>query len=439
VRRLRRVAFIAVFRDALPMAQEDPLALGSSIATAKRLELPRLPVLGWSAFSGPRRSTIPSILDRDDICFTTSGRAAIALALRALRIGRGDRVLVPTYHCPTMVAPIVAVGAEPVFFPIDATGAPIVDGLHDDRMRGVRAMIAAHYFGLPQPMAAVRRFCDERGIALIEDCAHALFGQSDERPVGRWGDFAIASLTKFLPVVDGGCLVPSGGLADLPSLRKQSMAIQLKSLANAVELGARHRRLPGVQALLNGVFSATSAVRGRREDSPLRATSRTERDIAGKWLADFAPGSNFDCQASSWTRRIAQHAHRERIVAARRRNYARLAQLVAHISGTRALRPTLPENAAPYVFPLWVERPERVYQSVRAAGIPVFRWDEIWPGVPQIPGDRGIEWATSVFQLGCHQDLHSDDLVAMANALAGIMARESSESMVSVGHAVSTA
>ncbi|MHB8494804.1 MAG: DegT/DnrJ/EryC1/StrS family aminotransferase [Casimicrobiaceae bacterium] len=421
------------------MTQGPPSSPGSSIATAKRLELPRLPVLGWSAFSGPSRSTIPSILDRDDICFTTSGRAAIALALRALRIGRGDRVLVPTYHCPTMVAPIVAVGAEPVFFPIDATGAPIVDGLGDDRMQGVRAMIAAHYFGLPQPMATIRRFCDEWGIALIEDCAHALFGQSDGRPVSRWGDFAIASLTKFLPVVDGGCLVPFGGLADLPALRRQSMPIQLKSLANAVELGARHRRLPGVQALLNGAFSAAAAVRGRLEDSPLRPTAPAERAIASKWLADFAPGSNFDCQASSWTRWIAQHAHRERMVAARRRNYARLAQLVAHIPGTRALRPTLPENAAPYVFPLWVDRPERVYQSVRAAGIPVFRWDELWPGVPQIPGDHGLEWATSVFQLGCHQDLQSDDLVAMANALAGIMARGSSEPMRPVGHAVPTA
>ena len=255
------------------MTQEAPLSPGSSIATARRLDLPRLPVLGWSAFSGPKRSTIPSILDRDDICFTTSGRAAIALALRALGIGRGDRVLVPTYHCPTMVAPILAVGAEPVFFPIDATGAPIVEGLHDDRMQGVRAMIAAHYFGLPQPMATVRRFCDERGIALIEDCAHALFGQSDDRPVGRWGDFAIASLTKFLPVVDGGCLVPSGGLADLPPLRRQSMAIQLKSLANALELGARHRRLPGVQALLNGVFAAAAAIRRRPEDSRLRASA----------------------------------------------------------------------------------------------------------------------------------------------------------------------
>ena len=381
----------------------------------------------------------PSILDRKDICFTTSGRAAIALALRALGIGRGERVLVPTYHCPTMVAPIVAVGAEPVFFPIDATGAPIVDGLQDDRMQGVRAMIVAHYFGLPQPMAKVRRFCDERGIALIEDCAHALFGESDGLPVGRWGDFAIASLTKFLPVVDGGCLVPSGGLADLPGLRRQTTAIQLKSVANAIEIGVWHRKLPGAQVLLAGIFAAATTLRRRRDDARPGEAAPAERDVARKWLADFAPGSNFDRRASAWTRWIAQHAHRERIVAARRRNYARLAQLVAHIPGTRALQAALPENAAPYVFPLWVERPERVYQSVRAAGIPVFRWDELWPGVPQIPGDHGIEWATGVFQLGCHQDLVSDDLVAMTNALARIMARASSESVPPVEDAVPTA
>jgi dTDP-4-amino-4,6-dideoxygalactose transaminase len=74
-------------------------------------------------------------------------------------------------------------------------------------LSGVRAIVVVHYFGLPQPMTAIRRFCDERTITLIEDCAHALFGKADDQPVGSIGDYAIASLTKFLPTSDGGCLV----------------------------------------------------------------------------------------------------------------------------------------------------------------------------------------------------------------------------------------
>ena len=389
-----------------------------------RLDLPRLPVLGWSTFSGPSHSTLPCILDRDDVLFTSSGRAAIALALRALRIGHGDRVLVPTYHCPTMVAPIVAVGAEPVFFPIDATGAPATAALDDRQMQGVRAMIAAHYFGLPQPMAAIRSFCDDHGIALIEDCAHALFGVSDGRPVGRWGDYAIASLTKFLPVVDGGCLVPSRGIEDMPRLGRQTFASEVKSFANALELGVMHGRVAGLNTLLGGVFTAVSRLRGRRHGPERSESDAAPTDVAGKWLADFAAGSRIGHAASPWTRWIAHHAHRERIVAARRRNYALLARLVAAVPGVRALRPILPEHAAPYVFPLWVDRPETVYQEVRRAGVPVFRWDELWPSSQAPAGEVGLEWATHVFQIGCHQDLRPEDVAAEVEALSRIFEKD---------------
>ena len=390
------------------------------------LDLPRLPALGWSSFAGPRRSALPSILDRDDIRFTTSGRAAIALALRTLGVGAGDRVLVPTYHCPTMIAPVVAVGAEPVFFPIDASGAPVLDNLSASGAAKVRAMIAAHYFGLPQPMAAVRAFCDERGIALIEDCAHALFGRSDGRPVGSWGDCAIVSLTKFLPVVDGGCLACANGLDGVPALGPLPLLARLRSAANTIEIGARYGRLTGANAPLRWLFSAVAAWRRngtvQEPELPIEAPVGTSASHPSeRWLADFAPGSAATSTASGWSRWIARHAHRERIVANRRRNYVLLVEGISEIPGVRALAPALPPDAAPYVFPLWVDHPERIYHKVRKAGIPVFRWDEVWPSRPDLDDDHGRLWATNVFQLGCHQDLAPADIAAMVAALEALI------------------
>ncbi len=133
---------------------------------------------------------MPCLLDSPRLSFTTSGRAAIALALQALGVGSGDRVLVPTYHCPTMVAPAVHVGARPVFYPLRSSGADLAF-LEALDLTGVRAILATHYFGLPQPMAELRRFCDRKGIALIEDCAHALFGvvrRARHRDLGRLCD-----------------------------------------------------------------------------------------------------------------------------------------------------------------------------------------------------------------------------------------------------------
>jgi selenocysteine lyase/cysteine desulfurase len=388
-----------------------------------KLALPRLPVFGWTTFAAARDSRVACILDRPHRLFTSSGRAAIALALRDLRIGAGDRVLVPTYHCPTMIAPVVAAGAEPLFFPIDAAGTPNLEALAKVDLRRVRAMITAHYFGLPQPMSRLRGYCDEHGIALIEDCAHAMFGEADGKPVGSWGDYAIASLTKFLPTTDGGCLIFAREPASLPRLPRRSAADELKIVANTLELGAQHNGLPGLNRTLATAFDIAGKYRSGRngaEAAPLGG--ETANRTAARSLAEFAPASALWCRGSAWSRWIASAAHRQRIVATRQRNYLQLAALSASIPGVRVLWPELPESIVPYVFPLWVASPERSYQRVRRAGIPVFRWDDLWAGVPTIPGDSGIEWAAHVFQLGCHQNLDLDDLALMVDTLRGILA-----------------
>jgi hypothetical protein len=271
-------------------------------------------------------------------------------------------------------------------------------------------------------MARLRSFCDEHDIALIEDCAHALFGMSDGRAVGQWGDYAIASLTKFLPVMDGGCLVAPQGTAGVQDLVPLSTVAELKSFANAVEIGARYGRLFGFSGVLLQLFALASRLRGR----PSEFISETYPSPGApngidKWLTDFESPPRRPRSASWWTRWTVRHAHRARIVALRRRNYAILADLFKDVPGVRALQPVLSESAAPYVFPLEVDRPDAIYMQVRAAGIPVFRWDEVWPGCPTIAGDLGMRWATHVFQIGCHQDLRPTDLADMARVLSALV------------------
>jgi perosamine synthetase len=387
------------------------------------LQLPRLPIFGWDVFRGRKHSSLPCVLDHKNLVFTGSGRAAIALALTTIGIGRGDAVLVPTFHCPTMVSPIIANGAEPIFFPIDDHGTPRLDIVSGMKLDNVRAMLVAHYFGIPQPMALVRQLCDRLGIILIEDCAHAMFGEVDGRPVGKSGHYAIASLTKFLPVTDGGCLLVNVPTGSPSPPQRRSIRDEISSVANAIELGAAYEKLGFLSAPLNGFFTALKRVRSRTRSR----VNRSPRDEVDQPLLDEATeittlNSIKSRGASFWGRWIARAAHRERIVALRRRNYQHWLDEVATIPGTRAMQPFLPDSAAPYVFPLRVDNPEASYLAIRAAGVPIFRWDELWPGTPSISGDVGIDWATHVFQLGCHQDLSVDDVSRMAHHLRQILA-----------------
>jgi len=374
-------------------------------------------VLGWAAFHGSSRIPVPSVLEVGNVLLTTSGRAAIALALQAVGLRPGDRVLVPSYHCPTMIAPVVNTGAEPVFFPVTKSGGPALSRIVREDLDRVRAMIVAHYFGIPQPLAEVRRFCDERKIALIEDCAHALFGTSGGQPIGTWGDFAIASLTKFLPVNEGGCLASRVHRLDGFMLSSRSLRDELQALADEVELGAQHGRFPGVNALLRAIFKAKDLVRRGSQRVPPNALADTPADESAYEYDVELVGARVTLAA----RLIARTTQRDRIVDRRQRNYALMASLLADLPGTSILQPTLPEGAVPYVFPLQVDDPESPYRAIREARVPVFRWDRLWPGTPILHGDEGRRWSTEIFQLGCHQDMSESDVRLVAQIVRQVM------------------
>ncbi len=376
--------------------------------------LPKLPVADWDAVLSGGRAPVPSVSELPHVHLTTSGRAAIFLALQALRIGAGDRVLVPTYHCPTMVSPVVALGANAIFFPIGDDGAPLRSWFDEANLTGVRAMLAAHYFGLPRDLSPARALCDRLGIALIEDCAHAFFGNTPGLPIGATGDFVTASLTKFFPVEEGGCIASTRRAIPDHLLRPRDRAASVRKLFDTVETAAKYGRFRPLTPLLRWAFAAKDRLRGRR-------TSHTDAEMQpGSHIAASTATPVLDVDLAQQrpapvVRWIERHADRARIVDGRRRNYLLLAELLGTVRGGRAVTPDLPEGAVPYVFPFWVDHPERCYQPIRRSGVPVFCWDVLWPGVPTIPGDVGLTWSPHVLQIGCHQDLREEDIHAIAD------------------------
>ena len=373
--------------------------------------IPRLPVLGWSTFSGAAEADTPCVLSLPGLTYTTSGRASILLALEALGVGPGDEVLVPTYHCPTMVAPVVHLKATPKFYPIDDTAGPLWAWLSSQDLSRVRVLLVAHFFGLPQPMAAVRKWCDDHRIALIEDCAHALFGKSGDRAVGAWGDLAIASLTKFLPIPSGGCLISN---VPLPPPQLSVAASGSRLLLDTVEVGAKHGRLTGLNGLITTALGGARRAMGRTPPKPEEPVQAPAPESGGVFGIDAALAHRALPGAGRW---LVKRAPRERIVSKRRERYQQDLHLLSNHTGLRPLIPELPAQCAPYVFPLWVDKPDPGYAELRSRRMPVSRWDWLWPGVPSLSADHGVPWSSHVLQLACHQDLTEADVETFAQVL----------------------
>ena len=373
--------------------------------------IPSLPTLDWNTFSGNKTPGTPCLLSQPDVHLTTSGRASILLALEMLGIGAGDQVLVPTYHCPTMIAPVVVRKAQPLFYPLDEHGAPRLDWLTQLDTRSVRAILVAHFFGLPQHLAPIRRWCDQHGIQLIEDCAHALFGAVDGRPIGTWGDLAIGSLTKFLPVPEGGCLIRNITSAPLPELVAPGQTRQLKSAFDILHTSANHRRLKGFGGLIRGFHTFAGCFKAKDKPS---STSAASAQAIGPSDFDIRQSHVGLTYASLW---IARNAPQQRIVASRRRNFQLFARTLGNVRGMKPLCVELPDDCAPYVFPLWVDQPDPGYAELRRLGFPVSRWDRLWPTVSRIDNDFGVRWSSHILQLACHQDLTQAELERMVATL----------------------
>jgi len=379
---------------------------------------PRGPLLDWSSFRIVDAPGIPSVDDLPHKIYTTSGRAAIYQALLQLRLPPGTGVLLPTYHCPTMVAPVLFAHLAPVFYGLRPDGLPDLAGIDAER-NGCKAILVPHYFGFARSLAEVRRWCDERGVAMIEDCAHCLFGQAGERPVGAWGDFATASLSKFLPMSEGGVLVSAHRPLARPQLSTPRFRTQIKGFVDVLEISAHNGRLAGLNKGLTWLFNLKSSRPSAAASEALGAQPVSEAQM----IVDCDMGRIADAPVLS-TRLIRASLPRGNNIRRRQRNFARYARHFVSVSGAR---PLLMQGAAsdlgfaPYVFPLWVDDPDPVYRMARAQRLPIFRWDRIWPGVPALTGDQGPLWSHHVLQLLCHQDLEESDIDEVAAALIQTM------------------
>lgn len=370
--------------------------------------VPRNPVPGphnRQAEDEPAR--LHCLLDEPGMQFTTSGRAAILLGLEALGLAPTDRVLVPSYHCPTMVSPAIALGQPVGFYPIDASGRPSIEWLEQHAPADTRVLCAAHYFGLPLDLRPIKAWCDARGVLMLEDCAHAMFGQGPGGPVGALGDVVIASLPKFFATQEGGLLRLRDARHPAPALRRAGAVAELKAWFDTLEISASHDRLGHWGWWARPLLAAKHAV--RRAPAPASAAPAAPEgfDPAGNYARiDMALSHRAPCGVTVDT---AVHSTRGRVTARRRHHYQALVAAVSGRAGVRALFPELPAQAAPYVMPLWVDQPDPAYRSLRERGVPVSRWDWLWPGVPDMAGDQGKTWSHHVLQVHCHQDMTDED------------------------------
>jgi perosamine synthetase len=136
----------------------------------------------------------------------TSGTAALEVALRALGIGPGDDVLLPSYVCAAPLMAIQRVGALPRLVDIELDTFNIDPAAARRTLTSkTKAVIVPHLFGLPANLTAL----EQLGVPIIEDCAQTIGATEQGRPVGSIGLLTVCSFyaTKLLCTGEGGMVL----------------------------------------------------------------------------------------------------------------------------------------------------------------------------------------------------------------------------------------
>ena len=205
----------------------------------------------------------------------TSGTAALEIILRAVGVA-GREVVVPANTFAATAFAVLAAGGIPVFADIDpATAALAPDSVAELVTGRTAAVVLVHIGGLITPeIGKLRALCDERGVAFVEDAAHAHGCTLDGVSAGSFG---VAGAFSFYPtkVITTG----EGGMIVTADERLRDEAMSYRDQGKASFLSNLHTRL-GYAWRMSELHAAVGAVHVRHLDEFVAVRERIARRYA---------------------------------------------------------------------------------------------------------------------------------------------------------------
>lgn len=353
-------------------------------------------------------------------CF--NGSAALSQLAEQAGLRQGDVLLMPAYVCGAELGPFEAKGCNFHTYNIQADLQVDLEDLNRQlNEHTVQAVLITHYFGFAQrQMPEIVQLCQNHSVLLIEDCAHALFTTDGTHAVGQYGDYAIYSPRKSLPMTEGGLLVSNRGDLKAQNQRKEAPLIPvLDRLINAL-LNAR--KASSGDSLVKALNSASQLV-----ILPLSFGVKAIRLIGQRffpdWLSPELEGDQaaplYSLKMSSLSARIFDRVDAAEVKRLRQQNTSHWLSCIAELPGCTALIPEISLGCCPLYFPVVVADPATVVEKLQEQGIEAFQWWSKQHPVVDLSRYPHVQTLKQqVVALPVHQGLAGADIERMADALA---------------------
>jgi hypothetical protein len=306
----------------------------------------------------------------NSVRFYSLARYALVEGFCLLGISKGHTVLLPEYICRDLLAAVYAVGATPVFYPVNDRLSPATDPVDWPR---ADAVLAVNYFGFSQPLGPFQEYCRKVGARLIEDNAHGFLSRDESGVLlGTRGDIGLFSLRKTFLMVNGA-------------------ALTVQAADALVRLSPQ---------ILPSVVAAPASLRIRRALRFVGGSSKPEFLLAlvGRWFRSKAFGYSIPPSAGDAETRIPGSSEpcvdlfdtlmRQDFTAESERRRSLYADVLscAEENGCVPVFPILPNGIVPYGLPVYCDSVDRLRLVSRRFGLDCFRWpdlpDAVAPSAP---------------------------------------------------------
>lgn len=236
-----------------------------------------------------------------------NGLEALHLVLRAMGIGEGDEVIVPSN---TYIATWLAVsltGAKPV--PVEPDEAS--HNIDPNRIEAAitartKAILPVHLYGLLADMGSITEIANRRGLRIIEDAAQSHGARFHGRPAGSWGDAAGFS---FYPGKNLGAIGDGGAVVT----NDDALADKVRVLRNYGSRVKYYNDVKGYNSRLDELQASFLRVKLKKLDEWNQRRSK----IAAKYLSSLAAIPDLvlpkvpNGYSHAWHLFVVRHKHRE--------------------------------------------------------------------------------------------------------------------------------
>lgn len=206
-----------------------------------------------------------------------NGLDALMLSLKALGIGNGDEVIIPSNTYIATALAVTYVGATPVLVEPDIRTYNIAPFKIEEKITSkTKAIIPVHLYGQPCDMNPIMETAKKYNLFIVEDCAQAHGATYNEKKIGSFGDAAGFSFYpgKNLGALgDGGAVITNNG----------DIANKIRVLGNYGSDYKYHHIYKGNNSRLDEIQAAFLAVKLPH----LERMNRERRRIAGRYLNEI--------------------------------------------------------------------------------------------------------------------------------------------------------